>query len=177
MTALLALLLLACRAAWTPGGPGRFSVDPPQGWEVTRNYRWLGTDNLVLARDAAAISLTVQPSRGRARELPLGVLASVRALSWGRRLGVQSAILAEHEVLVDGRRGYAVTGVRRWRRELIGYTTVMVRTEARLVELTLFAPPALLDAQALAWQGVLESLRLHEPAPPTPIFVEEQWPP
>ncbi len=177
MTGFLALLLLACPAAWTPTGPGRFSIDPPEGWEVTRNYRWFGTDNLVLARDDAAISLMLQPSRGRARRLPLGVLASVRALSWGRRLGVESAILAEHEVLVDGRRGYAVTGVRRWRRELIGYTTIMVRTEERLLELTLFAPPPLLDAQAGAWQSVVESLRLADPAPPTPVFVEDQWPP
>lgn len=176
MTACWALLILACHAAWNPTVPGRFSIDPPEGWKVTRNYRWLDTDTLVLARGDAAISLALQPCRGRARQLPLGVLASARALSWGRRLGVESAILAEHEVLIDGRRGYAVTGVRRWRRELIGYTTIMVRTDARLLELTLFAPPSTLDAQASAWTTVVNSLRLAEPAPPAPTFVEEQWP-
>ncbi len=176
MTAIWALLMLACHAAWNPTTPGRFTLNPPEGWRVTRNYRWLGTDTLVVARDLAAISLTLQPCRGRARERPLGGLASARALSWGRRLGVESAILAEHEVLVDGRRGYAVTGVRRWRRELIGYTTIMVRTEERLLELTLFAPPALLDAQSGPWAAVVDSIRLADPPPPAPTFVEEQWP-
>lgn len=176
MTPLLAPMLVACQAAWSPDAPGRFSLDPPEGWQVTRNYRWLGTDNLVLTRERAAISLTLQPCRGRACQLPLGVLASVRALSWGRRLGVESAIVAEHEVLVDGRRGYAVTGVRRWRREQIGYTTILVRTEARLLELTLFAPPPMLDAQLGPWKSVVESLHLADPPPPTPTFVEDQWP-
>ena len=176
MLSLLSITLLGCVAAWSPGNPGRFDLAPPVGWSVTRNYRWLRTDHLVLARVQAAISLRLEPSRGLVRTLPLGVLAPVRALSWGRPLGIQSSLVAEHEIVVDGRRGYAVTGVRRLGPSLIGYSTVIVRTEERLLELSLLAPPASLEAQASAWSAVLGSLRLADPPEPIPTFVDESWP-
>ncbi len=168
--------LLACPAAWRPGAATAFEVQVPAAWEVSRNYRWLNTHNLTIRRGGAAVSIRVEPNRGKARRLPLSVLASVRALSWGRHLGVASVIVAEHELVVDDRRGCAVTGLRRWRTATVGYTMILVRGDARLAELALHAPPSELDDATQGWDAILSSFRLHDSPAPPPTFVDDSWP-
>lgn len=177
MLPLLAVVsLLGCPTAWKPELPGTFDVAVPTGWEVTRNYRWLGTSNLTARRGQAALSVRVEPNRGRARRLPLSLVASARALTWGRTLGVQNLIVAEHEIVVSDQRGCAVTGLRRWRTHTTGYTMVIVRNEELLAELTLHAPPSSMDEAAAGWGAVLASFRLSGPAPAPVTFVDDAWP-
>lgn len=169
-------MVLACAPAWHPPDAGRFSLVVPDQWAVTRNYRFLGTDTLVLARDHAAMSVTVRPDHGASATLPLDLVASVRALSWGRRLGVQNAVLGEQEIVVDGRRACAVTGLRRWRTATTGYTMVFARAPGQTVELVLHAPADELDHYAPEWGAFLDQFHLNAPPEPDgPPFSEDTW--
>lgn len=155
---------------------GRFDLEVPAGWTITRNYRFLGGDTLVLERADAAITLSLHADRGRAQALPLDLVASVRALSWGRRVGVENAVYAEHDILLDGRRATAITGLRRWRTQEMGYSMVISRAPGQMLELVLHAPPASLDTAVVGWDGVLSTLRWNvPPEPATPLFVDEFW--
>jgi hypothetical protein len=107
--------------------------------------------------------------------LPLDLVASTRALSWGRRVGVENSVLSEHQIVVDGREAWAMTGLRRWRTQSIGFSTVLVRTCGRIAELTLHADPSMLDALATDWGALLDSVRLAAPVAQSPIFAEEAW--
>ena len=169
-------LLLACMSAWHPPDPGRFSLSPPEGWEISRNYRFFGADTFVLSRGAASMSVSVRPDSGRAQVLPLDLVAGVRALSWGRRVGVVNAVLVEQDIEVDGRRACAVTGMRRWRTATTGYTMVVLRAPGEIVELVLHAPYAELDTYAGEWGRFLDGFHLTAPAEgDIPLFTEDSW--
>ena len=172
----LAILLFGCAPAWRPGVPGRLDLEPPPGWAVTRNYRAFGSDTLVLSHGGASINVTTRPDRGRAQRLPLDLVAGVRALSWGRRLGIESSVLAEHDILLDGRRACAVTGERRWRNVSVGYTMVVTRTPGRIAELVLHAPRGALDAEVADWAVFLDHFHLAAPVEPDgPLFEDDAW--
>lgn len=151
----------------------------PDGWQLTRNHRAFGSDNVAMKRGDAAISLLVTPDSGIPQGYPLDVFASVRAVAWGRSLGVENTVVAEHAVSVDGREAYAVTGLRRWRTTVIGYTMVVTRTCDRVAEVVLHAPPGSLDLHARDWGQVLDSLHLRESAKwvysAGPLFADEGW--
>jgi hypothetical protein len=173
---MLLALLLGCAAAWRPDRPGPFELVIPPGWALTRNYRFLGSENVVLERGDAAISLTRRPEHGPAGRLPLDLVAGVRALSWGRRLGVENAVLAEHDLLIDGRRAAAVTGLRRWRTARIGYTMLVTRTPGHTVEIVLHAPGDSLDGYAADWGAFLDGFHLAaSPEADGPLFEEDGW--
>lgn len=172
---LLLALAVGCAPAWHPPAVGRFDLQVPEGWEVARNYRAFGVDTVVLAHGAASISVTVR-REGPAERLPLDLVAGVRALSWGRRVGVENLVIAEHELVVDGRRACAVTGMRRWRTARTGYTMVYLRAAGRAAELVLHAPSASLDLYANDWGRFLDGFRLQAPPEPDgPLFTEDTW--
>lgn len=176
---MILLLILACAPALTGGTRDRVSLAVPSGWELTRNHRFLGTDNVAMKHGDAAISVLVVADNGLAQSYPLDVVASVRALSWGRKLGVQNNVVAEHSVSLDGREAYAVTGLRQWRTTRIGYTMVVTRTCGRLAEVVLHAPPDSLDFHTRDWGTILESLHIVESpgwvSVAGPLFVDEGW--
>ena len=173
---MLLLWVLGCAAAWNPARPGAFDVTIPAGWTLTRNYRAFGAETLVITRDAAAISLVRRREHGRAGSLPLDLVAGVRALSFGRRLGVENALIAEHDLLLDGRRACAVTGLRRWRTARSGYTMVLTRTPGYTVEIVLHAPSEVLDGYAADWGVFLDGLHLAAPLEPDgPLFQDDMW--
>ena len=170
------VVMLACAPAWVAGAPARFDLSVPEKWAVTRNYRLLGTDSLVLGEGNASISVTVRRDDGAGAALPLDLVASVRALSWGRRLGVENAVLGEQEIVVDGRRAAAITGVRRWRTAKIAYTLVFLRAPGRTVELVLHAPAEALEGYVATWGTFLDSFHLLLPPDPDgPPFSEDTW--
>lgn len=169
-------LLLACAPAWHPSEIGRFSLSPPEGWEIERNYRFFGADTFVVSRGAASMSVSMRPDTGRAQTLPLDLVAGVRALSWGRRVGVENSVLVEQDIEVDGRRACAVTGMRRWRTATTGYTMVVLRAPGTIVELVLHAPYAELDAYAVEWGRFLDEFHLAAaPEGDIPLFSEDAW--
>ncbi len=173
---MLLLLLVGCAAAWNPERPGPFDLAVPSGWSLARNYQFFGSHTVVITRGDAGISLTRRPENGRAGRLPLDLVAGVRALSWGRRVGVENAVIAEHDILLDGRRACAVTGLRRWRTARSGYTMVVTRTPGHTVEIVLHAPEAALDAYAADWGVFLDGLRFRSPPDPDgPLFEDDTW--
>ncbi len=173
---MLLALLLGCVAAWNPERPGPFDLAVPDGWSLTRNYRFFGSSTVVLTREDAAISLTRRPEHGAAARLPLDLVAGVRALSWGRRLGVENSLLAEHDLLIDGRRACAVTGQRRLRTARSAYTMVFTRTPGHTVEIALHAPGGALDGYAADWGTFLDGLHFAAPPEPeAPLFTEDAW--
>ncbi len=168
--------VVGCAPAWHPAAPGRLQLVVPDGWTVTRNYRAFGADTVVLDRDQASISLSVRPDSGRGRRLPIDLVAGVRALSWGARVGVENALIAEHDIELDGRRACAVTGIRRWRTATIGYTMIYSRATDRSVELVLHAPLDQLDGQAADWATFLGGFHLDVPLPVEgPLFEDDSW--
>lgn len=170
------LLALGCVPAWRPPDVGRFDIEPPPGWSVVRNYRFLGADTLVIAQGSASISVSIRPDHGRAQTLPLDLVASVRALSWGRRVGVENAVLGEQDIVLDGRRACAVTGMRRWRTATMGYTMIVTRTPGQIVELVLHAPFEELNGRTAEWGSFLDHFRLSAPTEGViPLFSEDTW--
>ena len=85
------------------------------------------------------------------------------------------ACILKCQIVVDGREAWAMTGLRRWRTQSIGFSTVLVRTCGRIAELTLHADPSMLDALATDWGALLDSVRLAAPVAQSPIFAEEAW--
>ncbi|MSQ00834.1 MAG: hypothetical protein EXR71_02950 [Myxococcales bacterium] len=167
---------LGCAPAWHPARPGRLNLVVPDGWTVTRNYRAFGADTVVLDSDRASISVSVRPDSERGRQLPVDLVAGVRALSWGRGLGVQNAVIAEHDIELDGRRACAVTGMRRWRTANIGYTMIYSRAAGRSVELVLHAPLDELDRHAADWSTFIDGFHLDVPVPVDgPLFEDDLW--
>ena len=131
---------------------------------------------MVLDHDRASISVSVRRDSGRGRQLPVDLVAGVRALSWGRGVGVENAVIAEHDIEFDGRRACAVTGIRRWRTATIGYTMIYSRAADRSVELVLHAPMDELDGHAADWATFLGGFHLDVPsAVEGPLFEDDSW--
>lgn len=152
----------ACAPAWRPGRAGRFDLGVPEGFSVTRNYRWFGNDFLVLARGKEAIEVARYREDARSRRVPLDLLVEARGLDWGRRFGVGSGRDGLHEIMVDGRQAWVVSGRRRWRWVEMGYTTVALRGRTHLVMLTGMAPAADFEAFVPAWGELLDAFTLGE---------------
>lgn len=172
---LLLALSLGCAPAWHPPAVGRFDVVVPEGWGIRRNYRALGVDTLEVGAGAASISVTIR-REGPSSALPLDLVAGVRALSWGRRLGVENAVIAEHEIEVDHRRAAAVTGLRRWRTSRTAYTMVYLRAGDRSAELVLHTPEDALDTYAADWGRFLDGFHFTAPPEPDgPLFEDDTW--
>jgi hypothetical protein len=175
MVAML-ILAVACAPAWRPGAIEPLSLEPPLGWTVASNYRLLGVRTVVLRRERASITVQMRPDRGAALEGPLDLVASTRALSWGRRVGVENAILAEHQLLVADREAWAMTGIRRLGPVSIAFSSVTLRNCEALLELTLHAPGSELNRWSVDWMYLLTSVRLADPAPAeAPLFEEDGW--
>ncbi len=175
MVALIALI--GCAAAWRPDAPGRFDLRVPDGWTITQNRRWLGTDVFTMSDPAARATISLQLVHADAGSagLPLDLLAEARALSMGRELGVENSREEMHQIALDGHEAWAVTGRRRWKFVTADYTAVFARVGARVAALTFQAPSGELDASLLGWSVVLDTLRFpRDPVPPdAPHFEPE----
>jgi hypothetical protein len=158
----LAFSAQSCTAAWKPGVPGRFDLEPPEGFSVERNYRWFGNDFVVLARGKEAIEVARYKEDARSRRVPLDLVVEARALDWGRRFGVGSGQDGLHEIMVDGRQAWAVSGRRKWRWVEMGYTTVALRGGSHLVMLTGMAPAPEFESFVPSWSTMLEAFTLGE---------------
>jgi len=172
-------LLLGCIAAWRPDAPGRFDLDVPAGWVVTRNRTWIGNDVLELsnAEMRATITLELISADAASRRLPLDLLAETRALSMGRALGIESGRSHLHQIDLDGHEAWAVTGRRRWQFVEADYSTVIARAGRHVAQLTLQAPAGELDRALPAWMVVLDTLRfpLDPVRPDAPLFDPDEW--
>ncbi len=172
------LLLLGCAAAWRPDAPGRFDLDVPGGWRITRNHRWFGNDVLELADPAARATITVElvHADARSRQLPLDLLAETRALSMGRSMGIENGRSHLHQIDLDGHEAWAVTGRRRWQFVEADYSTIITRAGRHVAQITLQAPAGQLDRALPAWSTVLETFRFpQDPVPAdAPLFDPEE---
>jgi hypothetical protein len=89
---------------------------------------------------------------------------------------VENSLLAEHDLLIDGRRACAVTGQRRLRTARSAYTMVFTRTPGHTVEIALHAPGGALDGYAADWGTFLDGLHFAAPPEPeAPLFTEDAW--
>lgn len=154
-------LLLAC-AAWRPDAPVRFDLSPPPGWTVARNTRFLGHDELTLVAPEGDASVHVEliPLDARTRRLPLDLIAELRALDRGRKLGVESSLWRMDRIALDGHDAWAATGRRAWHHKANDYTLVVSRTRTHAIVLTLQVPPGGLPRATPAWAHVLDAFRI-----------------
>lgn len=170
----MVLLLLGCVRAWHADHPGRFDLDPPSGWSVTRNTRFFGNDFFTLRAPTAPVTVSIECIRldARSRRLPPDLLAETRALHMGRALGVDNVGWRMDRIDVDGHEAWAMTGRRTWHAAEADFTLLAVRLRDHVAFVTLQTPVGGLGAATPAWAGLLESLRFpRDPvAPDAPLF-------
>lgn len=148
---------------------GRVSFEVEPGWEITRNYRWLGTHHVQLTPSPPSSVLTVDLVRVGAggEDLPLDLVAEGVVGQLGRKVGMQTLATHEHEIVLDGRRAIALTGTRTHGPHQMEFTAWVARTPRHLLIVLLQTPPGQLQYQTRLLQRLLESLELPlEPPPP-----------
>ncbi|MCB9762731.1 MAG: hypothetical protein H6739_23220 [Alphaproteobacteria bacterium] len=153
---------------------GRFEVAVPDGWEVTRNWRFAGNRRLVLRapQNDAAITVEMVREDWRSRDLPLSVVADVAMAEAGRSLGIAAEPLGQHQLLLAGREAWATTLRRHQGPASALATAVTLRADHHLVVLTLHSTAA--APPVPAWDLVLSSFALpRDPPPDTPPFAED----
>jgi hypothetical protein len=172
----LATWLCACPKAVTRVDDqllGRVCFDVEPGWEITRNYRWLGSHHVQLSPAHPTSVLTVDLMRtGRGGEqLPLDLVAEGVVGELGRKLGMRTVATHKHEIVLDGRPAIALTGTRHHGPQQVEFTAWVTRTPGHLLIVLLQTPPGQLQAHSRLLQRLLESLELpSEPPPPDAIF-------
>jgi len=169
---LLTLTLLGCPKAVQRVDDqllGRVSFEVEPGWELTRNYRWLGSHHVQLMPSPPDSTLTVDLMRTGpgGEDLPLDLLAEVVVGELGRKLGMRTVATHEHEILLAGRRTIALTGSRHHGPHSLDFTAWVTRTPRHLLIVQLQAPPGTLPEHTRLLQRMLESFELPmEPPPP-----------
>ena len=148
---------------------GKMRFTPPPEWSVTRNYRYLGSHNVVLRSPNGQASLSIQllPLERRAQAVPLDLLGETLLGNAGRRLGIETTLTTQHEVVVANRRGFAFTGWRRHGPNQTDLTALVSRTESHTLLVTLSTPRQTVSEYAGVMQLVMESIEVpDQPAPP-----------
>ncbi len=177
--AALGLLLLAL-ALWLTACPkavqrvddhlmGRVSFAVEPGWELNRNYRWMGSHHVQLTPSPPSSVLTVDLLRAGhgGDDLPLDLLAEVVVGQLGRQVGMQTVATQKHEIALDGRRAIALSGRRIHGPHQMEFTAWVTRTPRYLLIVQLQTPPGELQHQTRLLQRLLESFELPlEPPPP-----------
>lgn len=165
-------VLGGCAHAWVPGRAGTFDLDVPQGWSVTRNYRWFGNAFLTIEQNDAAIGVQVIRETPATRRVPLDLVAEARVLTWGRTFGVENQAHRAHHIVLDGHEAWAVSGLRRWKFADMQFSTVVTRAGRHAVLLTVTAPPSRFAQVTPSFGAVLDSFRLplHPIDPAAPLF-------
>jgi hypothetical protein len=146
-----------------------FEVEP--GWELSRNYRWLGSHHVQLVDTPPHAVLTVDLIRTGpgGEQLPLDLVAEGVVGQLGRKLGMVTRAAHSHEIALDGRPAIALTGTRHHGPQEAEFTAWVTRTPGRLLIVQLQTPPGELQQHTRLLQRLLESLELpmEPPAPDT----------
>lgn len=173
---LLAFAGVGCAHAWPGGRPVTFDLAVPEGWTVTRNYRWFGNEFLTMSHEDAAIGVEILRETADTRRAPLDLLSETRALTWGRGLDVVNVATHADHIDLDGHEAWAVTGHRRWHDSAMVFSTVMMRTRTHAIILSLMAPSASFQTAVPAWSGVLSTFHLpHDRIPDdAPLYPSER---
>jgi hypothetical protein len=172
----LLLLLTACPKAVTRVDDqllGRVCFEVEPGWEITRNYRWMGSHHIQLSPTPPWSVLTVDLMRiGQGGEqLPLDLVAEGVVGELGRKVGMRTVATHQHEIVVDGRRTIALTGTRHHGPQEVEFTAWVTRTPGHLLIVMLQTPVGQLQHHSRLLQRLLESLELpQEPPPPEAIY-------
>ena len=148
---------------------GRVSFEVEPDWQITRNYRWLGSHHVQLSPTPPSSVLTVDLMRtGReGAHLPLDLVAEGVVGELGRSMGMRTVATNEHEITVAGRRAIALTGTRHHGPHAVDFTAWVARTPDHLLIVQLQTPPGQLQDHSRLLQRLLESLDLPaEPPPP-----------
>jgi len=166
------LALAGCARAVKPQGDlwvGRFALDAPRAWEVTRNYRFLGNSFFTLTAPDRRSAITVEMIREsqRERRLPLRLVSDTLVVNVGRSSGIEAHVIGQHELLVAERLAWATTAVRRHGPHERLASQIALRGERHVFLITLHTPPGGVPDAAIAWQRVIDSFAIPgEPAPP-----------
>lgn len=172
----LILLLCACPKAVTRVDDqllGRVCFEVEPGWEITRNYRSLGSHHVQLSPTPPQSVLTVDLIRigPGGEQLPLDLVAEGVVGELGRKLGMRTVATHQHEIVVDGRRAIALTGTRHHGPQEVEFTAWVARTPGHLLIVLLQTPPGQLQHHSRLLQRLLESLELPlEPPPDDAIY-------
>jgi len=148
---------------------GRVSFEVEPGWELTRNYRWMGSHHMMLSPDSRSSVLTLDLMRTGAggEDIPLDLLAEAVVGQLGRKVGMRTVATHEHEITVAGRRTIALTGTRHHGPQQVEFTAWVTRTPQHLLIVLLQTPPGELQQHTRLLQRLLESLELPlDPPPP-----------
>ncbi len=144
-----------------------FAVEP--GWEITRNYRWLGSHHVQLSPQPPSSVLTVDLIRTGpgGEQIPLDLVAEGVVGQLGRKLGMRTVATGKHEIELADRRAIALTGTRHHGPHHTEFTAWVARTPGRLLIVQLQAPPGQLEQHTRLLTRLLESFELPlEPPPP-----------
>lgn len=169
---LLSTLLTACPKAVQRVDDqllGRVSFEVEPGWELTRNYRWLGSHHVQLSPAPPSSVLTVDLIRTGpgGEQLPLDLVAEGVVGQLGRKMGMRTIATGKHEIELAGRRAIALTGTRHHGPHHTEFTAWVARTPGRLLIVQLQAPPGQLEQHTRLLTRLLESFELPlEPPPP-----------
>ncbi len=148
---------------------GRMQFTPPPGWEISRNYRYLGSHNVILISPTrhATVSVQMLPLEERARDVPLDLLGETLIGNAGRSLGIETTLTSKYEVVLADRRAYAFTGWRKHGPNETDVTAIVTRSDRHTVLVILTAPRQNIGEYADIVELVMESLIISdEPAPP-----------
>ena len=150
-----------------------FTVEP--GWEITRNYRFLGSHHVAMSPEPPRAVLTVDFMHvgHQGETLPLDLVAEGVVGQLGRKLGMETFATHQHEIELAGRRASALTGYRRHGPREADFTAWVTRTPGRLLIVQLQTSRGALQQHSRLLQRVLESMELPlEPPPPDTLTGE-----
>ena len=177
---LLLVFLLGCARAVHPTHilrsgsvyEGKIRVEAPPHWELVRNRRFLGRHVVAWKSpdSCCVIEIKLEREGRRARALPLSLVAELYPIMLGHHEGIETEIVDTRQIDLSGREAWAVTVKRRHGPHEQLMSVVVARGEQHLVVLQLQATSAASLDMPLAWQQVIESFRLLEPIPETPLF-------
>lgn len=178
---LLALLLTgsACVHAVHLEGPSlvgpSISFEAPPGWMIQRNYRFLGSNHIEICTPDGRVAITLELLRASEhfRELPLDLIAEGIIGERDRGFGVETLALQRNEILIAGRRGVTLTGRRVHGPQIVDFTSIVARTDTRLLIVLLHAPEGRLGDYTLALERIIDTLALPREAPASARL--EEW--
>ena len=151
---------------------GRFLVEAPTHWKLIQNRRTLGRHVVAWKSpdSCCVIRIKLEREGRRARLLPLALVAELYPMMLSHHEGIETEIVDTRQIELSGREAWAVTVKRRHGPHEQLMSVVITRGEQHLVVLELQATASASLDMPLAWQQVIESFRLLEPNPETPLF-------
>ena len=156
------VLLQACLAALRP--QGTVVVEPPSGWAVVRNYRFLSSEFVAFSDGVSRIDIQVVPMDRRSARLPLDLVAEARAMNGARGMGVSNVAWRTDHIVIDGREAWAVTGRRTWMFARADFTLAVVALGRKACLLSLHVPPERGLSALPAWSELLDTIHFRMPA-------------